>query len=224
MTVSPQEVYEMARLRAILNGGPMPEPPMGSQTPLQENKSSAVELLGPGQVGNKEISAMADVLKKLNSITDDVAEEMVLESSRNTEVRTAITTSVNETGVKVGAYQIEVLEDTGRMAGKQYYNIKHIRSGDTIAEQITLYETALSAVKLLNQGFYVNNIKISKLFEYDTLYASHKVDALSYKRKSAAAAKNRSLEKQSLYEARQQASVQRAMEVKRNLKDLISHL
>jgi len=221
MTVTPQEVYEMARLKAILNGDPPPAPLPGMSTNLSEAQEPIVLERGPSK---RDISAMTDLLSKLNSIADDVTDNLVTESVRNTEIQTAITTSVNSAGVKVGQYQIDRCEDPNRVAGKQYYNIYHIRSGDIIAEQVTLYETALAVVKLLNSGSFVNNPKISRLFEYDNSYANHKIDALSYKRKSRTAEKKNLFEKIDLYEARFQASMQRAMECKQNIRSIAENI
>ena len=220
MTVTPQDVYEMARLKAILDGGPMPAPPMGMNN-LAEGQEPVILERGASK---KDIAAMSDILTKLHNITDDVTDDLITESARNTEVQTAMTTSVNSTGVKVGQYQIDRCEDPNRIAGKQYYNIYHIRSGDIIAEQVTLYETALTVVKLLNSGAYVNNPQVSRLFEYDNNYAGHKIDALGYKRKVKAAERKNLFEKIDLYEARFQASMQRAMECKQNIRSISENI
>ncbi len=215
MTVSPEERDAMARIMMMMEGK-TPEQHIPSRV------SSEIELAGPGQVTNSDINAMADVLKKLNSVGDRVVDKMITESKYDVEVRTAITTTRNDHGVKVGLYQIMIKEDEKRLAGKQYYSIYNTKTGDVIADDLSLYETALNVVKLLNGGSYVNSSKVRKLFENDDSYTSHRQDALRYKRSSLICEKRGDHNKASIYESRMQASMDRAMQAKKEIKKNLS--
>lgn len=218
MTVSPEERDAMAKILKIMEG-----------ETVTENKSFATskptyssELAGPGAVTDADINAMADVLNKLNNVSSQVVTEMVNESYYSPEVDMALKTIKNDDGVKVGRYQIMIKEDQKRLAGKQYYSIYNTRTNDVIADDLSLYETALAVVKLLNNGKYINNPDIRKLFEHDDAYTAHKQDAIRYKRAMIVAERKNDFVKQDLYESRHQASIDRAMAAKKAIKNFRS--
>lgn len=211
MTVSPEERDAMANILRIMEG----EAPVSKKT---TSTLSEVELAGPGQVTKADVNAMADVLNKLNSVSNQVVSDMITESEYDPGLDFALSTSKNDAGVKVGRYQIMIKEDPKRLAGKQYYSIYNTRTNDIIADDLSLYETALSVVKLLNNGKFANSSQVRKLFEYDDSYTAHKQDAIRYKRAMILAEKKKDYVKYDLYESRQQASIDRAMQAKKNIK------
>jgi len=213
MSVSQQDRDAMKRILGALNGDLTYEEPLN----LHESQTSQVELAGLGQVTQKDITAMADVLKKLNNVTAQV----VTESKFNPQLAEAVNTSKVEDGVKVGNYQIMIKEDAKRMAGKQYYSIYHSQTHDVIADDITLYETALSVVKLLNSGKFANSPIVRKLFEADDRYTANKTDAMRFKSLSKSAQNKMDFNKSDLYESRYQSSVNNAMAAKRDIKKII---
>jgi hypothetical protein len=205
--VTDQDRNEMSRLLNIMEGKIATTGATGESLPTTD------------VAANVDVAAMGDILRRLNSVTDKVSETLITESNHNTTTAIALQTSVNDQGVKIGLYQIQIAEDHDRVAGKQYYNIYHVRSGDVIAQDISLYETAYNAVKLLNRGSYVNDYRICKLFELDGAYTAHKIDAVNYRRKAKLAERSRKLERRNIMEARCQASVERAMQYKKDLKN-----
>lgn len=217
MTVSSEDRDAMARILSLMEG--KTPPPLKSQNASAVN-DAPIQLAGPGQVTTADVNAMADVLKRLNSLTNTVVDEMIVESQHNREVRTAITTSKNEAGVKVGLYQIMIKEDEKRLVGKQYYSIYNTKTGDVIADDLSLYETAFSVVKLLNNGKYANSSEVRQLFDNDDGYTSHKQDALRYKKAMIISERKGDTGKRDLYESRCQASMDRAMQCKREIKRL----
>ena len=214
MSVSPEDRDAMARIMMAMEGKSLP----ATAASKNAGNNSIVELAGPGQVTNAEINAMADVLTKLNSITNQVVDNMITESKGNREVRDALVTSKNPEGVKVGLYQIMIKEDDKRLAGKQYYSLYNTKTGDIIADDISLYETALNVIKLMNNGKYANSQEVRTLFENDDSYTSHKQDAIRYKRAMIISERKNDLGKRDLYESRYQASMDRAMSAKKEIK------
>lgn len=210
MTVTPEEKNAMARLLNIMSDQPV-QPITESRTPVNHN----VELAGPGQITNADVNAMAAVLNRLNSVSTDVVKEMVNESSSQPYISEALYTEKVNNGVKVGRYQIMIKEDTKRLAGKQFYSIYNNLTNDTIADDISLYETALAVVRLLNSGKFANNPEVRKLFEQDDAYTSHRVDALIFKRKYTTTTDDA---KKDIFESRYQASLDRAMSAKKAIK------
>jgi hypothetical protein len=211
-TVTLEEREAMLRLRNIMEGD--------ISIPATDFKSTApsgVELAGPGQITSSDVNAMADVLKRLNNLSNHVVNDMITESANNSQIQEAMATSRTATGIKVGRYQIDIKEDHTRLAGKQFYSIYNGLTKDTIANDISLYETALAAVRLLNSGKFVNSPEIRQLFEQDDVYTSHRVDALTYKRKLN---NIKDPTKRDLYESRLQGCMDRCMNAKKLIKKL----
>lgn len=210
MTVSPEEKDAMARLLEIMNGK------KPSSRPVSTTKTTAeVELAGPGVPTQADITAMANILGKLNNI--NTPKTHILHETVDNELVEAMQTERTKSGVNVGRYQIMIKENPKRLAGKQYYSIYHSVTNDVIADDLSLYETALAAVRLLNNGKFANCKEIRKLFEQDDLYTAHKVDALMYKYKLQ---KLDDPVKHDIYESRYQASIDKAMLAKKQIKNL----
>lgn len=210
MTVSPKERDEMARLLSIIEG----KEPVQSTRTVEQSHAGPVELAGPGAITSADITAMAGILSKLNSVDTRTP---VIESTENKLFNEALETSRMDDGVKVGKYKIKIQENKKRLAGKQYYSVYHSITNETIADDLSLYETALAAVRLLNNGKFVNSKEVRKLFEQDDIYTSHRVDALRYKYRMT---KSTDPMKQDIYESRYQASIDRAMIAKQQIKNL----
>ena len=145
---------------------------------------------------------------------------MITESVTQPIVSDALQTQKIQNGVKVGRYQILVKEDAQRLAGKQFYSIYNSLTNDTVADDITLYETAITVVRLLNNGKFTNSPEVRKLFEQDDAYTSHKVDAINFKRRLKTI---KDVAKQDIYESRLQASMDRCMAAKKMIKALASN-
>lgn len=214
MTVSQQDKDEMAKILARLEGKSVPLDSVSHAAP-----ENPVEILGPGQISQRDIDAMSKVLQSLNRISSDTVSEMITESRNNIELKEAIVTHKTSAGVKIGHYEILVLEDNKRASGKQYYRIINSETYSVIADDISLYETARTVVKHLNSGKFANNIEVRKLFEQDAAYSAHKIDAIRYKKLLKTAADSF---KRDLYESRYEASVDRCMLAKNNIKKMSS--
>lgn len=211
MTISKEDRDAMSRLLEIMNG-------KKPSTPAQVAQHSpvGVELAGPGVPTQADISAMANILTKLNTLPVETPARVLTESA-DRELVEAIQTERLPSAVNVGRYQIMIKENAKRLAGKQYYSIYNSLTNDVIADDLSLYETALTAVRLLNNGKFTNSKEIRKLFEQDDLYTAHRVDALMYKRRLA---KVNDPIKQDIYESRYQASIDKAMSAKKQIKQL----
>ena len=223
MTITTQEERDaMKRLMSIMEGE-LPSPNSIDRSTAQKRTYSQ-EITAPGVVSEGEIAAMNDVINRLNSITDSVTEKLIIESHSKPDTAIALQTRVNNEGVKIGLYQIQIKEDETRLAGKQYYGIYHSATGEVIADNLSLYETAFNVVKLLNRGKYTNDYAIRTLFELDDSYTAHRIDAINFRRKVRVAEKSNNDDRASLFESRCQGSLERAMRAKQDLKALIKKL
>ena len=213
MTVPHDDRDAMSRILAIMNG----EKP----APVQRNGqqlSESLELTGPGQVTRKDVDAMAAVMAKLNSVSNHVIDGMITEGNSNRELSEALSTERVANGVKVGRYQITIKEDEKRLAGKQFYSIYNRLTTETLADDISLYETALAVIRHLNRGKIISSTEVRKLLEHDDSYTSHRIDALNYKRRIATTADP---SKKDIFESRYQASLDRCMAAKKTIKMLV---
>lgn len=210
MTVSQEDKDAMARLLEIMNGKQPSSKSVSTKKSVNE-----VELAGPGVPTQADITAMANILSKLNTVNN--TKQQVIHETIDYELAEAMQTERTQSGVNVGRYQIMIKENPKRLAGKQYYSIYHSTTNDVIADDLSLYETALAAVRLLNNGKFANCKEIRKLFEQDDLYTAHRVDALMYKRRLQ---KSDDPVKHDIYESRYQASIDKAMTAKKHIKNL----
>jgi len=210
MTVSSEERDFMQNLLDKLNGE-VATAPVKKLTENRKTHAEPVELAGPGAVTQNDIMAMSQVLSRLDELTND----MVSDPEPAQEFKQALHETRNRIGIKVGNWQIAQHEDTARLAGKQYFSIYHSETQQVIANDISLYETALSVARLLNTGEYVNSVKVRELFEQDDSYTSHKIDARRFYIRSR---NSTSPAQKELYENRMQASRDRAHLLRNHLK------
>lgn len=217
MNVDPQERAAMLRLMQIMNGE--------SVAPLQESATSAssqnsVLLEGPGVVSQADITAMAQVLKRLDNVMQQTSENMVTESTYDHKLKEALVTEKDSQGVKIGVYKIQVHLDESRVAGKQYYDVVNQATHHVLAHELSLYEAAHGLVRLLNSGKYINSQEVRELLEAEAAYTSHRIDAIRYARMAKKANLLNDSTKAQLYETRKQASMDRSSQAKAKVKSL----
>ena len=209
--VTDAERDAMARMMAIMNGE---APPLPSTSAQMVTESLSTEG-GPGSPSQAEVHAMARVLENLNKVTNEV----IMESSSDEKL--AVRTRRDSNTVSVGEYKIEIHLNEQRAAGKQYYSIEHSGTGMVIANDITLYEVALAAVKMLNNNKYVNNPKVRRLFELDDHYTSCKIDAMSSKQAQKRAEQRGDMIKEDIYATKFQKALDTAGSIKRDIKAIL---
>lgn len=212
--VSPQERDAMARLMLIMQG----QTPDIPARKLQESVQEPLILAGLGQVTNRDIAAMADVMKKLENAVNQTSNNMIHESVMDAQLQEALITNTTKTGVRIGLYKIDQNLDESRIAGKQYYNVVNSTTGTTVAHELSLYEAAHALVRFLNNGKFFNSTEVRQLLEAEASYTSHKIDAVRYHRMMLKCQKLGDTNKAQLMETRKHSSLDRAMESKRKVK------
>ena len=220
MTVTPEERDAMQRLLRVMNGESVS---LNETQPRAVGNPGAVILPGAGQITSEDVSAMADVLQRLENAVNSTSQHMIMESSKNQELNDALVTKSIPQGVKVGIYKIQQQLDESRIAGKQYYDVINSLTGQIVAHELSLYEAAHGLVKLLNSGKYFNSTEVRELMEAESNYTSHKIDAVRYHRMMIKSQKSGDYNKSDLMETRKQASMDRAMTAKRVVKKLYGY-
>jgi hypothetical protein len=214
MVVSPQERDAMHRLMQIMNGE-SPTPTVGSTA---QHQQQPVVLAGPGQISEHDVRAMADVLRKLNSVPSQA--HMLNETVVDPTLTEAMQTQSMPDGVKIGVYKIISRMDESRVAGKQHFSVVNNTTGETLAHELSLYEAAHSLVRLLNQGMFFNSEPVRSLLEAEAAYTGHKIDAVRYHRMARRLQRENQLAKADLMETRKQSSMDRAMTAKAQVKKI----
>lgn len=221
MNVSTQDRDAMMRLMKIMNGEAAPT----QNESLSGASASPVELAGAGQVTSRDIQAMAQVLNKLNAVMESTHQHMWEQGAQDPEMAEALITEKQADHVKIGQYKIRVQEDAHRVAGKQYYSVVNVVTGDTLAHELSLYEAAHGLVRMLNRGMWINSPKVRELLEAEAAYTGHRVDAIRYHRmlqKLTESVSNQS--KRELYETRKQVSLDKSMQAKKLIKKIYAEL
>jgi hypothetical protein len=213
--VSNESKDAMQRILDAING--KPKALAQTKKEIAEANDPLADLGSPGQPSSQAISAMAKVLSRLNNVTSQV----LTESEFDPQLNEAIHTKRIANRVTVGSYEIMIKEDENRIAGKQFYGIYHSQSGDVIADDITLYEVALTVVKQLNNGKYVNSTIVRKLFEMDDKYTSQKISTIQYKQRAVTFMKKGDANKSGIFESRYQSSIRNLGATKQEIKKLI---
>lgn len=218
MHVTEQDRKAMARLLQIMNGEtPEPQPHM-----IHEHTDLAPS--APGSPSRAEVVAMADVLRRLDQAVNQTHAQMIQESHMDPHLQEALITESTQQGVKIGVYEIQQHVDNTRVAGHQYYSVVNKTTGETLAHELSLYEAAHGLVKLLNKGEFINSAHVRALLEAESTYTGQKIDAVRHHRHMKKANQRGDHMKAQLMESRKQASMDRAMKAKQQLRKLYNSL
>lgn len=173
MTVSPQDIAEMARLRAILTG---------NSVPVSESVHTPSEV--PQYVDPNE--DMANIIRKFNAgassaylsdALDDSIQHLRDNAVSDRRLRDALVTERTSHGVKMGSWEIKVNEE----GTTKYYDVVNVHTKEPIANDLTLYESALALTKLLNFSVGINSPKIQEVLDLENKYARVRQDAAIFR-------------------------------------------
>jgi hypothetical protein len=219
MTVSEQDRRSMERLLLIMNGQ-TPPPDMVNENMQSHSSTDDVFVNSPGTVSQKEINAMAEVLRRLDGAVTQTSHHMVTESAGDRELKEALQTTSDHSGVKIGVYKIKTDVDETRTAGKQYHSVVNSVTGDVLAHELSLYEAAHGLVRMLNSGLYINSRSVRELLEAEATYTSHRIDAIRFNRQMKKCVVAGDINRAQLMETRKQSSLDKASQAKRQVKKI----
>lgn len=176
MAVSPKDVEEMARIRAILLGGESMDAP---QKPSQRMSESLVPSIDPKD-------DMANIMRRFNegansqrasNALDDSISRVRESASSDRRLRDALATEKTPNGIKMGSWEIKVNEE----GTTKYYDVVNIHTQEPIAIDLSLYESALALTKLLNFSVGINSPKIREVLDLEDRYAKVRQDAAIFR-------------------------------------------
>ena len=153
-------------------------------------------------IGDPNARAMADILSKLETATESTTVALNEASKENIDLKMAMSTERNATGVSIADYEIIVEKQTVGKIIKNFYTIQDKNTGTNLHTDIGLFETAMSVVKrlMLNKGTHV----ITRIVETDAQYTSALLESYDYKRRLASNTLTES--KEDIYQAKYDAA------------------
>jgi hypothetical protein len=193
--VDQRAVNEMAKLLRIMNGTLLDEeiqnnsrivdasPNMiGTMSDGADDMKMIMEQIQKGISGGSQFDSvgMSDRQQpeRLPGNSQPIQGKIVREIDR--PLRDALVTQRTRDGVKMGSWEIKVLEDNGVKS----YDVTNIHTREAIAHDLTLYESALCLCKLLNFHVGINSPAVKGILEMEESYAHHRSEAARFKHRN----------------------------------------
>lgn len=226
---TPQEVAEIKRLTAILEGK---RPEHTELTHISNTGTSGLDVLqkGPTEADNKEMAKILSRFSETTGITKfktaddgvtDVVSNLLEKAQTNNELREALITKKEDNAVKIGAWKIKKhLRENIIGKDETIYRVSNATTNQTIKASFLVLESARTVVKLLNQGADVSHSVIRNVAELELTYRKQRQKALEERRNWHRAKKSNNEFKQDLFEAKFDAAKSRALLTRERIRNI----
>lgn len=217
-----QDIDEMQRLRNIINGFNKKTENIAlsptSDTPVKDKLIGTPALSQSQAKGAGKDNLMENFVNAVGSLyeTAENAAESIA-TSNDPEIKEALTTRKISSGVKIGKWEINYKMKKINLKEEKVFDVYHSKTGDVIAESLSVYEAAHALVRLLNNGHVINSKQIKDLLIVEEKFFFAREKAKLYKIKEIRARKASNYQKEELFESRFDYSRNRAIELKRQL-------
>ena len=145
-----------------------------------------------GNTADPGVSAMKDILTafytgggdKIDSYvaTDtkpaDPVSRLAERASSDRQLREALSTVNTPTGTRVGSWEIQINEDA---RGLKSYDVVSTVTNESIAMELSLYDAAHGIVRLLNEGYGINNSRVREILNHEADYARARQKAAEFR-------------------------------------------
>jgi len=195
--VERKDVDEMKNLMNLAQGLEIPTSQSNSNPPTQKP-------FNPSVTDDPEMDRFLGAVSLLTEGMTNAAKSADLAAEYDPELKEALDTSADDTGVKIGRWRINIREEQRRIGKKtdKFYDIVHSSTGDLVAADLAVYEAAHGIVKLMNKGYMVNSRPIMELLREDEKFYSQREDARIFTVKALTEERRGNEDKQDLFEAR----------------------
>lgn len=130
----------------------------------------------------KQIDAMADILKKLQGTTDILTEDIAEEAKKRPDLGFAVEAQRTTSGVSVSRYDIVTEKKTiSEGLKKTFYHIIDNETMETVYRDLGLFETAMGIVK--HTLYSQDEKRVKRLLELDTSYVGIMTETYGYKQR-----------------------------------------
>lgn len=158
---------------------------------------------------------MYNILHKLEEATQKAANKVIAEAEHDTSVLTAVATKKNNNISIDGNYNIELVQKyVIDGVKKKYYNIKDAE-GNTLYEDIALFESAMGIVKHL---MFEKSHKVEEIARLDERYAGYLTEAAMYKQRSMT---SKDVNRVDVAVAKQGSAISKMGSIKKQIKTLL---
>jgi hypothetical protein len=172
--VDSREVEEMSRLLRILNGEQY-----GEQRSIESHSTDAsVSRVAIGESVDPT-DDMKAILERFQSGAKASVAKAREDAVDNRPLRDALITEKTKNGVKMGSWEIKVTEHNGVKS----YDVTNIHTDEAIAQDLTLYESALCLCKLLNFHVGINSAQVREVLDLEDRYARFRHEAVVFKQR-----------------------------------------
>lgn len=220
--VSTEEKDEMKKLMNIMNRTPQSSK---SNLPTQFNETYQNDVVNANlAVGKDDIKDMKNILTRFYSTVNDTTKILVEESEYSSELKRALKTEKTKSGIKVGNWELKVTltENFGKKI--KNYTIKHSTTGDIIAKDLVLYESANLLLKYLNNGLYINHPDIRKVLFLEGQFVKYYNDATQYHHRIKKLIKENDKKSAAIFESRYDHAIEEAKKAKKQLEIINSSI
>ena len=172
------------------------------------NKSTVSNIVAEGAsaLQNKTVNhpdpnvqAMAKILGRFQSVTQDAKATLVEEAKDNLRTRQLLNTEETSRGVRIADFHVLVKETQWGNKTKNVYDIVDLNTNEVIYSDLALFESAAAITKCLLTGSSVASIKCDQIYEADQTYARHLYDAAVFNSKIK---RSSDLEQRAIYESK----------------------
>lgn len=200
MSVDAKEVNEMARLINLMNNNVQlyDEP---------EHINESLSRTGPQDHGDPAVLEMKRILEAFNNIENSPTKRLTDRAVINSELREALITEETDDGVRIGNWDIVVKESD---TGLKTYDVVSVKTGESIAIDLTIYEAAHGITKALNEGKGINHRRIKDILQAEGEYSHHRQDAAIFRKKMSIVENANNEQRKAIMEDRFSESLRRA--------------
>lgn len=200
MSVDAKEVNEMARLINLMNNNvQLDDEP--------EHINESLSRTGPQDHGDPAVLEMKRILEAFNNIENSPTKRLTDRAVINSELREALITEETDDGVRIGNWDIVVKESD---TGLKTYDVVSVKTGESIAIDLTIYEAAHGITKALNEGKGINHRRIKDILQAEGEYSHHRQDAAIFRKKMSIVENANNEQRKAIMEDRFSESLRRA--------------
>lgn len=176
-------------------------------------------MMGAG-VSPEEVNAMGKVLESLNSIGESTVSSVMTEAKTEPKVAEYLSASMTGDTIKHKNYEIRIREIESFNGSKKVYDVIESSTGQTISDDLFLYEAANAIVKYLNKGYNFLSSEVREVIGLEQTYANLRTDAGIFRKRYNESIRRGDSHKVNLYETRFNSAKDKALQTKKHLKKI----
>lgn len=121
--------------------------------------------------------------RKFREVHDRAVMRLVENSQRDPALYESMHTTQIPNGVQIDKFKVQyhLQESQNSRKAKKIFYVMDAQSGQILAEDLLIYESAYAIAKILNSGRSINDPKVNQIIENENAFYSHRKDAGKFK-------------------------------------------